>query len=197
MPGPWRPLRRAGRRALATLVALVLAPGCATTNSDVNVPVIGRTVTLVTGPAKEKVVGELLVVQKDRLYVRAEDGVREVPLGAVSEARVKRHGSGKSKAYAWSLIGGLVTGSALSAACASVEDNGGGCATVGLITLGLWMGIGALSSLSFESSSRLQLWRPTFEQLQPFARLPQGLPPGVTPAMLGPAADKTPGDKKK
>ena len=106
-------------------------------------PVIGRTVTLVTGPANEKVKGELLVVEKDRLYVRAEDGVREVPLGAVSEARVKRHGSGKSKAYAWSLIGGLVTGGALAAACSSVEDTGG-CAGVGLVTLGVWMGIGAL-----------------------------------------------------
>ena len=58
-------------------------------------------------PAKEQVKGELLVVEKDRLYVRAEDGVREIPLGAVSEARVKRHGFGKSMAYAWSLIGGL------------------------------------------------------------------------------------------
>ena len=69
MPGPSRPPRYPGRRALATLMALVLVPGCATTNTDVNVPVVGRTVTLVTGPAKEKVVGELLAVEKDRLYV--------------------------------------------------------------------------------------------------------------------------------
>ena len=95
----------AGRRALATLLALALVPGCATMNTELSVPVVGQTVTLVTAPAKQEVRGELLVVEKDRLYVRAEDGVREIPLGSVREARVKRHGFGKSKAYAWSLSG--------------------------------------------------------------------------------------------
>ena len=194
MPLRSRSLQRAGGRALAAFVALLLVPGCATTNTDVSTPVVGRTVTLVTGPGSQKLVGELLVVEKDRLYVRAEDGVREVPLGAVSEARVKRHGFGKSKAYAWSLIGGLVTGGALTAACSSVED-ADSCGGYGLVTLGLWLGIGALSAPSFESSSRLQLWRPTLEQLQPFARLPQGLPAGVTPGSLVPAGGKAPTDK--
>ena len=89
---------KAGRRALASLLALALVPGCATTNTELSVPVLGRTVSVVTEPAKHEVKGELLAVEKDRLFVRAEDGVREVPLGAVSEARVKRHGFGKSKA---------------------------------------------------------------------------------------------------
>jgi hypothetical protein len=186
----------AGRRALATLLALVFVPGCATTNTEVSVPVVGRTVTVVTEPVKEKVTGELLVVEKDRLYVRAEDGVREIPLGSVRQARVKRHGFGKSKAYAWSLIGGLVTGGALTAACSSVED-AGSCGGYGLVTLGLWLGIGALSAPSFESSSRLELWRPSFEQLRPFARLPQGLPAGVTLGALAPATGKPPEKEKK
>jgi hypothetical protein len=190
MPGLSRCPRRAGRRALASLVALVLMPGCATTNTDVGMPVVGRTVTLVTAPANEQVKGELLAVQKDRLYVRAADGVREIPLGAVSEARVKRHGFGKSKAYVWSLIGGLATGGALAAACNS--EGGDGCGGYGLVTLGLWLGIGALSAPSLENSSRLRLPRPTPEQLQPFARLPQGLPAGVTPGSLGPAAGTAP-----
>lgn len=188
MPGPSRCPRSAGRSALASLVALVLVPGCATTNTEVNVPVVGRTVTLVT--AKEQVKGELIVVEKDRLYVRAEDGVREIPLGAVSEARVKRHGFGKSMAYTWSLIGGLATGGALAAACNSAD--GDGCGGYGLVTLGLWLGIGALSASSFENSSRIRLWHPSFEQLQPFARLPQGLPAGVTPGSLGPSAGTAP-----
>lgn len=184
----------AGRRALATLLALVLVPGCATTNTDVNVPVVGRTVTIVTEPAREQVKGELLVVEKDRLYVRAEDGVREIPLGSVREARVKRHGFGKSKAYAWSLIGGLVTGGALTAACTAETE---GCAGVGLITLGLWLGIGALSAPSLEGSSRIVLPRPTPEELRAFARLPQGLPAGVIPGALAPATGKAPASQKK
>jgi len=177
---------KTGRRALASLLALALVPGCATTNTDVSVPVVGRTVTVVMAPAKEEVKGELLVVEKDRLYVRAGDGVREIPLGSVREARVKRHDFGKSKAWAWSLIGGLVTGGAFTAACSSVEGEGS-CGVALLISLGLWMGIGALSAASFEKSSRLVLSRPTPDELRAFARLPQGLPPGVTPATLVPA----------
>ncbi len=152
-------------------------------------PVVGRTVTVVTEPAKQQVKGELLVVEKDRLYVRAEDGVHEIPLGSVREARVKRHDFGKSKAYAWSLIGGLVTGGALAAACSSVED-AGNCGGVGLVTFGLWLGIGALCAPSLESSSRIKLERPTPDELRAFARLPQGLPAGVTPATLAPVSDK-------
>ena len=181
----------ASRRALATLLALVLVPGCATTNPELNVPVLGRTVTVVTEPAKHEVKGELLVVEKDRLFVRAEDGVREIPLGSVREARVKRHDFGAAKAFAWALGGGLVTGGALGAACSSVED-AGNCAGVGLITLGAWLVIGALCAPSLESSSRIKLERPTSDELRAFARLPQGLPPGVTPGTLLPATGKPP-----
>jgi hypothetical protein len=186
----------AGRRALATLlVAVMLAPGCATTGGGSD-PVLGRPVTLVTEPESPKVKGELLLVEKDRLYVRAEDGVREVPLRSVREARVRRQGPGKSRAFAWALIGGLITGGALAAACSSVED-ASGCGGVGLGTLGAWMLIGALSAPSFEAANRVVLPRPTPEQLRAYARLPQGLPAGVTPAALGPAPTGPPGDGKE
>ena len=95
---------------------------------------------------------------------------------------------------AWSLIGGLVTGGALTAACTAETD---GCAGVGLITLGLWLGIGALCAPSLEGSSRIVLPRPTPEELRAFARLPQGLPAGVQPGALAPATEKAPGDGKK
>jgi hypothetical protein len=36
-----------------------------------------------------------------------------------------------------------------------------------------------------ESSSRIDLWKPTQEQLRPFARFPQGLPEGLAPESLG------------
>jgi hypothetical protein len=187
----------AGRRALATLLAAVLlAPGCATTGGSGSEPAFGRPVTLVTEPESRKVKGELLLVEKDRLYVRAEDGVREVPLKSVREARVRRQGPGKSRAYGWALLGGLITGGALAAACSSVEDSGN-CGGVGLGTLGVWMLIGALSAPSFVAADRVVLPRPAPEQLRAFARLPQGLPAGVTPAALGPAPAGPPGDRKK
>jgi hypothetical protein len=180
------------RRPLALLLAAaLLVSGCATANTEVSLPVVGRTVTVVTEPDENEVKGELLVVEKDRLYVRAEAGVREIPLGAVREARVKRHDFGKSKALTWSLIGGLVTGGALMGACSSVEGNGS-CASAGLVTLGAWLAIGLLAAPSFESSSRIKLQRPSPEELRAFARLPQGLPAGVTPAALAAAAEQTP-----
>ena len=186
-----------GRRSLALLLALVVAAsGCATANTDVSVPVVGRTVTVVTEPGKHEVKGELLVVEQDRLYVRAEQGVREIPLGSVREARVKRHDFGAAKAFTWSLIGGFVTGGALMGACSSVEGNDG-CGGVALITLGTWLVFGLLSAPSFEASSRVQLQRPTPEELRAFARLPQGLPSGVTPAALSAAAQQTPAGPQK
>jgi hypothetical protein len=187
---------QAGRRALATLLALALVPGCATTSTELNVPVIGRTVTVVTEPAREEVKGELLVVEKDRLFVRAADGVREIPLGAVREARVKRHDFGASKVFTWAVLGGLLTGGALTAACSSVED-ADNCGGVGLVTLGLWLGVGALCAPSLQSSTRIKLPRPTPDELRAFARLPQGLPPGVTPASFAPAGVQAPEGEKK
>lgn len=180
---------QAGRRALATFLALAVAPGCATTNTGLSVPVMGRAVTVVTDPKHEEVKGELLMVEKDRLFVRAKDGVREIPLADVREARVRRHDFGAAKAFTWAVLGGLVTGGALAAACSSVED-AGNCGGIGLVTFGLWLGIGALCAPSLESSSRLMLERPTPDELRAFARLPQGLPAGVTLATLAPASDK-------
>jgi hypothetical protein len=178
----------AATRAIAAIVAMTLAPGCATLSPDKGPSVVGRRVSVKIGSEKEKVEGELLLVDKERLYVRAENGVREIPMGAVREARVKRHNFGMSRTLAWSAIAGLVTGGALAAACGSVEDTSG-CGGALLVTLGAWLAVGAACGASMEASSRVTLEKPTAAELRAFARLPQGLPPGVTPAMLGPATE--------
>jgi hypothetical protein len=136
-----------------------------------------------------EVKGELLAVGPDRLWVREEKGVAEVRLPEVREVRVKRHGFGARQALTWALFGGLITGGILTAACASVEDSGD-CGRVGLAVGGLWLLTGAVAAPSMESSSRLDLRRPTPGDLRPFARLPQGLPEGVAPETLGPAPEK-------
>jgi hypothetical protein len=172
---------RRGPRLVATAVILVTTTSCATTPK---VPVVGRTVTVVPDGEKPRVKGELLAVGPHRLWIRGEDGVAEVRLPAVREVRVKRHGFGARAAMTWALVGGVTTGGALAGACASVEGSEN-CGAAGLVVAGAWLLFGLLAAPSMESSSRIDLWKPTQEQLRPFARFPQGLPEGLAPESLG------------
>lgn len=186
---------KTARRALAAILAAVLVPGCASTLKLQDVPVGGREVTVVTEGKKTKVKGELLVVDKDSLWLRAKDGVRELPLREVREVRVKRNGFGAHAALTWAGVGALVTGGGMAAACSSVEGSNN-CAAVGLVIGGLWLLVGALTAPALESSSRIDYSKPTAEMLRPYARLPQGLPPGVTPTALSapPSQPKAPSE---
>ena len=170
------------------LALAALSAGCAT--GQAKLQVFGRPVTVViNAPEKERVQGELLAVADGRVWLRADSGVREIPLAAVREVRVKRHGFGARQALTWAAVGGLVTGGALAAACATVEGNSN-CAAVGLVVAGAWMGVGALSARSVESSSLIRLPAPASADLRPYARFPQGPPDGIdlrslaTPAPL-------------
>jgi hypothetical protein len=158
-----------------------MATGCATTP---NVPVVGRSVTVVPNSGEEPDVrGELLAVEEDRLWVRDEDELMEVPLSTVREVRVKQHDFDGGRALQWALLGGVATGGALAGACGSVEGTEN-CGVVGLVVAGAWVLVGALAASSMEASSRLELGHPRPEDLRPFARLPQGLPPALRPPTL-------------
>jgi len=171
-------MRRA-RRLVAALVAVLMATGCA---SAPKAQVVGRTVTVEPDGECGEIKGELLVVGPERLWVRQSDDVAEVALAGVRRIDVKRHPWDARRAGMWALIGGLATGGALTGACGATEaDN---CGVVGLITVGAWLLFGLVAAPSMESSSRLELSRPTADELRPFARLPQGWPEGVAPADL-------------
>jgi hypothetical protein len=185
-------------RAVAVILSAALVPGCASTLSLKDVPVGGREVTVVPAEGGAKVKGELLVVDKDRLWLRTKDGVRELPLREVSEVRVRRHGFGARKALIWTGVGAVASGVGMAGACASVEDSSG-CAGWGLATAGIWLLVGALTAPAFESSSRIDYPGPSAEALRAFARLPQGLPPGVAPSTLvaPPATPKKPPEPER
>jgi hypothetical protein len=180
-------------RAVAVILSATLVPGCASTLSLKDVPVGGREVTVVAAEGASKVKGELLVVENDRLWLRTTDGVRELPLRGVREVHVKRHGFGARKALTWAGVGAAASGIGLSAACSSVEG-ADSCAAAGLVTAGIWLLVGAATAPAFESSSKLKFPAASAPALQPYARLPQGLPPGVAPSTLAapPAASKKP-----
>jgi hypothetical protein len=186
------------RRLLAAILAAALVPGCASTLALKDVPVGGREVTVVTEGKETKLKGELLFVEKDKLWIRAQDGVREIELRDVRDVRVKRHGFGARQALIWAGLGGALTGGGLAAACSSVEGDNN-CAAVGLVTAGLWLLVGGLTAPALESSSRILFPNPSADTLRPYARLPQGLPAGVTPQTLSapPSQPKAPNEPRE
>ena len=173
----------------AVAFAALVAGGCGARTSDV----LGRSVTLVPregGAPKEK--GELLAVDQGRVWVRTKDGVRDFAPDSLQEVRVRRHNLTGRWAVRWGLVGGLVSGVAMTASCSTVEGNDtGGCAAVGGVTAGLWALAGFLAAPSLEASSQLSL-DPESARLKPYARLPAGLPKGLPPTSLeeGPPAPK-------
>ena len=64
-------------RAVAIILSATLVPGCASTLTLKDVPVGGREVMVTSGEHGAKVKGELLYVEKDRLWLRTEQGVSE------------------------------------------------------------------------------------------------------------------------
>jgi hypothetical protein len=112
----------------------------------------------------------------------ARDGVRGVPFTEIEQVRVRLHGLGGGKSWAWTALGALVTGAALTAACAAADSDT--CGRVFGITVGAWAALGAPSAHSLEKSSRLLVGGPDFTSLRPYARFPQGLPQGLNPGSL-------------
>ncbi|HET7294792.1 MAG TPA: hypothetical protein VFM88_20380 [Vicinamibacteria bacterium] len=174
------------RRVLA--VVLTWSPvGCATTGPMV--PVVGRHVDVrpVSGQGKDAAEGELLAVEPERLLVMEPKGIRALPLAGVEQVRVKRHDWGGKRAWTWTVLGALATGGALTASCASVEDNES-CGRVGLGVGLTWLLLGGLSAMSLEKSSVERVRGPNWRELAPYARFPQGFPAEVDPKALEPGA---------
>jgi hypothetical protein len=170
-------------KANVSSVLVLALSACATARPIA--PLGGRTVELQpAGPRKGPAVrGELLAVGPERLWVLEPAGVRSVPFEEIDQARVRLHGLDGKKAGAWAVIGGLVTGVALTVACAS-EGHNGGCGKAFAIAAVPWALIGGPAAASLGRSSQLRVSRPELESLRPYARFPQGLPEGLDPTLL-------------
>ncbi len=120
--------------------------------------------------------GELIAVRADSLWVRQDDGVRAMALGDLDRVQVRHHGFTFGKAMLIAAIGGFVTGAAMTAACSSVSD---GCGGVFVGMMGSWLVVGAIAGAASSGSASRSLEPLSYEALQPYARYPQGLPPGV------------------
>lgn len=117
--------------------------------------------------------GELLAAERDSLWILPHSGpVRTLALAAVSEVRGQHSGMTSRGILVWATFGGLASGVALTAACATVED--ASCGAVLPVTLGLWWLVGGLAA-AVTGPGRFTLPRAA-EALRPYARFPQGLP---------------------
>jgi hypothetical protein len=139
---------------------------------------------LITGPTRSST-GELISVTRDSLWIREASDVRAMALGNLEWVRVRHHGFTFGKAMTITVLGGLITGGALTAACSSVSDD---CGSVFLGMMGSWLVVGAIASASSGSAYR-DLAPPSREILLPYARHPQGPPPGVELERIVPVDD--------
>jgi hypothetical protein len=175
----------ANRPALLLLLLAAVPWGCTTVRLQPSV--LGRSVRVEppTGTQAKPLEGELLAVTDERIWIRSATGVTELPVSEGVQVRVQRHSFTRRKTWIVSIVGAVVSGVGMSAACSSVEGTNG-CGTVGLAFAGGWLLTGALAAPSLDASSQIKIDSRRTPDLRPFARFPQGPPPGVDLLALGP-----------
>jgi len=125
------------------------------------------------GPTRSTISGELLAINADSVWL-LDGRIRAVPSPDVTDLRIRRHRMGPGAALVWSIVGGLITGGALTAACATVSDE---CGSVFLGVAGAWLFVGVISAASLSETSQTIRAPIPSDDLRRYARFPQGLPP--------------------
>jgi hypothetical protein len=171
-------MHTASRMALLVVPLLATSPVAAQSHAGPHQPRrLGSRVQVVFVRDAPRATGELLAVRQDSLWLLAPDQMLAVPMAQVRQVEVRRPGLNAGGVLIWTLVGGLLTGGALTAACSSVEDAScGGVLPAVLLSWGIVGGITAAATGS--GTRRLPAQPPA---LAPYARFPQGLPPGFRP----------------
>lgn len=121
-----------------------------------------------------RITGELIAVDLDSVFLADPTGIRRFAIGDIRHARVPQSGMSSGGIMTWTLVGGLLSGLGLMAACTSVEDaNCGGVIPSVALT---WAVFGGLSALVTGPSTRPVNRDPA--TLARYARFPQGMPEG-------------------
>jgi hypothetical protein len=162
---------------LLFLLSCCFAPAAASQRQDDLLYGAQVRVQSISGP---QVTGELLAVSTDSLWMLADLRLAAFPLRDVVQVRIDRGTPSTKLAWTWALIGGAVTGAALTAACSSVKGTSG-CGSLfaaSVVPFVLAGGIGA-ASLAHSRYETFEFGRDP-ELLRAHARFPKGLPPGVS-----------------
>ena len=119
--------------------------------------------------------GEMIAVSSDSVWVKVANTVLGVPMSSVTKIYVERQPNARSTKKL--MIFGLVTGVVMTASCLSLEDTTscpmaliGSLAASGLVALISNVGMDHIRFTSIPLDP---------DQLRPWARFPQGLPPGT------------------
>jgi len=177
------------RLGMVLTLAFGVAGGLLAQATGPQVDVTGRAIVLrMVRGAPHDVRGELLAVQRDSIWVLAGTPGRVVAvrLRDVVEATVPRHGLTPAGGVLWGFIVGGASGVGLAAACAQVSS---GCGAVIPGSMLAGVAVGGVAAISFAFSSRWRFGPVTAVKLAPFARFPQGPPPGGLDVLLRPARD--------
>lgn len=129
--------------------------------------------------------GELIAVSLDSLWVLGDSRLLAVPSREVLRVEVKRRPMGGGQVMLWGLIGGAISGAALTGACASYTGGCGGVLPGVMLTWAVWSGLwAAVAGSAYKSypASALQT------QVPAFARFPQGMPHAFGPGRFPPAS---------
>lgn len=122
--------------------------------------------------------GELIAVSLDSLWLLRDSTLVAVPTRNLARVEVKRRPMGAGDIMLWGVIGGAVSGAALTAACASYTDGCGAVLPAIVLTWTLWSGLWAtVTGSAYQSYPAVRVQR----DLPAFARFPQGLPDRFRP----------------
>jgi hypothetical protein len=164
-PKPWR--------ALAVWSLLMLSSACFRTTAPdgwLSTPAVAQreayggwiAVERVQDTMKRTVEGELIAVTPDSLHVLTADSLVSLPMDEMTSATLTTYDARLGRLTTWTALGAV-----------STLSHG-----VGLVlTLPLWIIAGSTSTASASKAPRVQSVEATL--LQPYARFPQGLPPGI------------------
>lgn len=176
----------------ALVVAIVAATPLESGAQDV--PPRGWPVRVQQADSKVETRGELIAVSADTLWVLVDSQLVSVPTTFVWRVLVKRRPIGAKGIGWWGLVGGTISGLGLFAACSGYEE-GSGCGGILVGTAFLWAAwTGVWAAVAGSEYSGIP--RPNLEtQLKPFARFPQGMPPGLEPSALATLKPAVPGSE--
>jgi hypothetical protein len=167
---------------LVTLLAVALFPGTALSGGGAlegqapRVSVAHGAEIRILMERGERIQGELLAVERDRLwYLASDESLRSASAPELRRVEIQRHTLGSRRIFVWTAVAGGVTSLGMIGACSSVSD-GGDCAGFTVVWALAWAGVGGLAWAAARPTRRVG--GDALEELRPWARFPQGLPEG-------------------
>ena len=160
------------RNLASAFLAATLAAGCALPAPELSPN--GRRSRL--RMPTEQVIGELIAVTPDTVWLLTKAGGTLVPFDAKSVDRldVQRHRMGGTRTLQIMSLVGAVTGALLMASCVQVDDADCGAVFPGALLT--YIGVGAVFALVNSESAWMKYTPSQFIIAKPYARFPQGLP---------------------